>query len=104
VDYPADRAGTQRLATLEALRAATGQEAHGLAVDYGIFESLRPPDPAKPHAVYEARELDFRLKPGGRAVDAGVVLPGVNDGYAGRAPDLGAYEAGAPLPHYGPRP
>ena len=103
VDYPADRAGTRRLATLEALRAATGQEAHGLTVDYGIFESLRPPDPAKPHAVYEARELDFRLKPGGRAVDAGVVLPGLNDGYAGRAPDLGAYEAGAPLPHYGPR-
>jgi hypothetical protein len=86
------------------LRAATGQEAHGIEVDYGIFAGLRPPDPAKPHAVYEARELDFRLAPGGRAVDAGVGLAGVNDGYTGQAPDLGAYEVGAALPHYGPRP
>jgi hypothetical protein len=31
-------------------------------------------------------------------------LPGVNDDFTGRAPDLGAYEVGRPLPHYGPRP
>jgi hypothetical protein len=43
------------------------------------------------------------LAPGCPAVDAGVVLPNVNDGYLGAAPDLGAYEQGAPLPHYGPR-
>jgi hypothetical protein len=36
-------------------------------------------------------------------VDAGVVLPNVNDGYQGRAPDLGAYEVGRPPPQYGPR-
>ena len=24
-------------------------------------------------------------------------------GFTGKAPDLGAYEQGAPLPHYGPR-
>jgi len=28
----------------------------------------------------------------------------VTDGFAGRAPDLGALEVGAPVPHYGPRP
>jgi hypothetical protein len=103
-EWSAPGAGMRRLASVAELRAATGQEAHGIEVDYGIFAGLRPPDPAKPHAVYEARELDFRLAPGGRAVDAGVGLAGVNDGYAGKAPDLGAYEVGAALPHYGPRP
>jgi len=39
---------------------------------------------------------DFRLKAGAPAIDAGVVLPGINDGYVGAAPDLGAYEYGGP--------
>ena len=37
------------------------------------------------------------------AIDAGAVLPNVNDGYHGDGPDLGAYELGSELPHYGPR-
>jgi hypothetical protein len=32
------------------------------------------------------------------------VIPNVNDGFAGSAPDLGALEVGQPLPIYGPRP
>jgi hypothetical protein len=47
---------------------------------------------------------DLRLKAGSTAVDAGAPLPGLNDGFTGKAPDLGAYEAGSELPHYGPRP
>ena len=47
--------------------------------------------------------VDLRLKKDSAAVDAGEVLPGFNDGYTGQAPDLGAYEWGRPLPHYGPR-
>ena len=35
---------------------------------------------------------------------AGLRLPGVNDGFTGRAPDLGAYEIDRPLPFYGVRP
>ena len=90
--------------TLEAFRAATGQESHGVEVDFDIFEKMAPPDPApmKRHAVYHAMDLDFRLKPGGKAIDAGQVLPTINDGFTGRAPDLGALELGQPLPHYGP--
>jgi len=38
------------------------------------------------------------------AIDAGVAIPNVTDGFVGKAPDLGAYEYGVPLPHYGPRP
>jgi hypothetical protein len=89
--------------TLAEVRAATGIEAHGIEVDFDVFERMRPPDPRRRHAVYHAMDLDFRLKPAGRAVDAGAVIPTVNDGFAGRAPDLGALEAGRPAPRYGPR-
>jgi hypothetical protein len=78
--------------TLAALREATGQEKHGMEVDYDIFEGVVAPNPANRHAVYHAMDLDFRLKPG----------PTINDGYAGRAPDLGALEAGQALPVWGP--
>ncbi|MGB2822484.1 MAG: hypothetical protein WBF17_15975 [Phycisphaerae bacterium] len=37
-------------------------------------------------------------------MDAACRLPDVNDGFRGRGPDMGAYEAGQELPHYGPRP
>ena len=90
-------------AKLSELRAATGQESHGIEVDFSDFESLAPPDPASRHAVYHAMDLNFRLKLTGRAVDAGVRIPTVNDGFSGVAPDLGALESGRPMPKYGPR-
>ena len=46
---------------------------------------------------------DLQLKPGSAAIDAGVVLPTLNDNFTGKAPDLGPYEHGQPVPHYGPR-
>jgi hypothetical protein len=93
----------QAFRSLAELAAATGQEKHGVEVDFDIFENLRAPDPARPHAVYDARKLNFALKPGAKAVDAGVVLANVNEDFTGRAPDLGAYEVGKPAPVYGPR-
>jgi hypothetical protein len=95
--------GTANFATLAALRAATGQERHGVELDVDAFERLTLPDPAKRHQVHHAMDLTFRLKPGGKAVDAGAPIPTVNDGFAGAAPDLGALEVGQPEPHYGPR-
>ena len=89
--------------SLTDLRAATGSEAHGVEVDYDLFERVQPPDPARRHAAYHAVDFDFRPKPGSRAVDAGVVIPTVNDAFTGRAPDLGAIESGTPPPRYGPR-
>jgi len=47
---------------------------------------------------------DMRLKKESAATDAGIVLPSVNENYAGKAPDLGALESGTPEPVYGPRP
>lgn len=101
--YEAKPGDWKTFATLADFRTATGQEAHGVEVDFDIFEKLAPPDPGKRHAVYHAMDLNFRLKAGSRAVDAGVPIATVNDGFAGRAPDLGALEAGAAEPKYGPR-
>jgi hypothetical protein len=101
--YEPRAADWKTFGTLEEFRAATGQEAHGMEVDFDIFENLKAPDPAQRYAVYHAADLNFRLKPDAKAVDAGVRLPNVNDDFAGRAPDLGACETGRPEPQYGPR-
>ncbi len=93
----------QSFATLAEFQKAVGQEAHGIEVDYDIFENLAPPDPAQRYRVYHSMDLNFRLKANGKAIDAGVGLPTINDGFAGRAPDLGALEFSRPDPHYGPR-
>jgi hypothetical protein len=93
----------KNFASLDEMRRATGQEMHGVEVDYDIFENLAPPDPAQRYKVYHAMDLNFHLKPNAKAVDAGVVLPTINDNFKGKAPDLGALEVGVPEPHYGPR-
>jgi hypothetical protein len=102
-DYELERARAQPFGSLSDLHAATGQEMHGVELDYDVFENLQAPDAGKPHAVYYARNLNFRLKAGGKAVDAGARLPNVNDDYTGKSPDLGAFELGGPVPVYGPR-
>jgi hypothetical protein len=89
--------------TLNAYSQATGQDRHSRLVDYEVFHSAALPDPAQPSRIYRPDVVDLRLRNKGRAVDGGVVLPNINDGYTGAAPDLGAYETGRPLPHYGPR-
>jgi hypothetical protein len=61
-------------------------------------------DAATVQKLYDAKDLDFRLRPGSAAVDRGVTLPTVTDGFTGQAPDLGALERDRPAPVYGPRP
>ncbi len=90
-------------ATLGEYSAATGQDRHSVLVDYGDFVRVSPPDPQDPRRFYSPDEFDFTLTAKSAAVDAGVVLPNVNDGFVGKAPDLGAYERGRPMPVYGPR-
>jgi hypothetical protein len=66
-----------RYATLDALQAGTGQELHGLAAAPGFV------DPAGG---------DLTLSPGSTLIDRGLPIPGVNDGFSGQAPDIGALE------------
>ena len=94
-------------ATLEQFAAATGQDRNSVLVDYDVFvkvPQLDAQDAATVQKLYDAQDLDFRVKAGSAAVDRGTSLATVTDGFAGRAPDLGALELGAPLPVYGPRP
>jgi len=93
----------QTFNSLEEFTAQTGQEQHGVMLDYDVFRDVVVPDPVDLERVYQREDLDFRLRPGSAAVDAGVALPNLTDGYTGAAPDLGAYEYGKPLPVYGPR-
>jgi hypothetical protein len=69
-----------RYGSLDALQAGTGQELHGLAAAPGF---------ANPASG------DLTLSAGSPLVDRGLPIPGVNDGFSGRAPDLGAFERAA---------
>ena len=95
------------IATLEEYQKATKQDAHSLLVGYDAFVNvphLDGHDVKTVQKLYDAKDLDFRLKPEAAAIDRGVPLPNVTDGFAGKAPDLGAIEFGQTAPHFGPRP
>ena len=90
--------------TLAAYAKATGQDRHSIAIDWDIFVKAGAPDRADPTRIYKSADFDFSLRKRSAAIDKGVVLPGVTDGFTGKAPDLGALEYGLPAPIYGPRP
>lgn len=101
----ASSAGRPGFAALAEYAKATGQDQHSVTVDYDVFVNVPKldRDPKTVQRLYDFKNLDFRLKPGAVAIDRGVALPNINEGFAGKAPDLGAFEAGQPLPTYGPR-
>ncbi len=86
--------------TLGAFTDATGHERHGRMLDYDVFQGAPPPEP---WTSYDTAEYDLRLRAGSAAVDAGAVLPNVNDDFAGDGPDLGCYELGRAAVLFGPR-
>jgi hypothetical protein len=97
----------RRFASLGEYSQATRQDQHSVTLDYDIFVNVPKLDGKDLRAVqnlYKAEDLDFRLKPGAAAIDRGVALANVTDGFNGQAPDLGALEFGQAPPHYGPRP
>lgn len=79
-----------------------GRGAYLINLDTCFASRLKPP--ADIDKIYTIEELDFRLAEKSDAVDKGVVLPNLNDGFHGEAPDLGALECGDEPPHFGPRP
>jgi hypothetical protein len=89
--------------TFAEYQKATGQDTHSRLVGYDVFVNVPKPDASDPQRIYDVTPLDFGLRKGSAAVDAGTPLPNVTDGFAGRAPDLGALELGSPAPHYGPK-
>jgi len=100
-DYEINSTNAKAYTTLKSFSDESGLEKHGVEIDYDIFTKMQPPDPAKPHQIYHATDIDFTLNPKGMAVDRAIALPNINDGFKGKAPDLGAVEAGDPSPIYG---
>lgn len=101
------RLPVRQFGSLAEYSAATSQDRHSVVVDYDIFMNVPKLDAQRRDVVqrvYKAEDFDFRLKPGSAAVDKGMPLAGVTDGFIGPAPDLGALESGLVAPHYGPRP
>jgi Right handed beta helix region len=87
--------------SLAGLAAASGLETNGRQINRTTcFTTFTVPGPAPVPIPPQY----MTLTAGCAAVDAGVILPNINDGFVGTAPDLGAYERGQPLPTYGPRP
>jgi hypothetical protein len=89
------------------LARRSGHEKHGVAVpDYGVFMAAKEPEwdiGIRGKKLYYPQDVDLRPRPDAMIVDAGCPIPGVSDAFAGEGPDIGAYEAGEPPPHYGPR-
>src|SRR5262249_31440052 len=86
---------TRSFRTLDEYAQTTQQDRHSVMVDYDVFVNVPKLDAKDLRAVqklYKAEDVDFRLKPGSAAVDAGTPLANVTDGFTGRAPDLGALE------------
>lgn len=87
--------------TLAGFAAVSGLETHGRRTDRAAcFSTFNVPGPAP----VPIPPQHMSLKAGCAGIDAGQILPNINDGFVGAAPDLGAYELGQPLPVYGPRP
>lgn len=69
-------------ANLATLQTGVGQEPHGISA---------------PPALGNAAAGDFTPSATSALIDRGVVIPGINDGYGGAAPDLGAVERDDPI-------
>lgn len=89
--------------SLKDYSAATGQDRHSVTLGYDIFVNVPKTDPSDPQHLYNPEDMDFRLRAHSAAIDAGILLPTINDDFTGTAPDLGAYEFGKAVPDYGPR-
>ncbi len=90
--YPSDHPKPAEVTfkTLADFTKKIGYETHGLNLDYNVFVKAGPPSTINtPLPV----GLDLHLRSTAQAIDKGVVLANITDGYKGAAPDLGAIES-----------
>jgi MYXO-CTERM domain-containing protein len=101
VDFHYAATGYTRYDTFAEARAAHPQfEPHGLLLTAPIFANglTAPAD-----YTTALQPQDVTLASGSNAIDKGLVLSNLNDGFTGAGPDLGAFETGCAIPIYGPR-
>lgn len=93
---------TNRLyADFTAMKAAGVVEKDGTLLVEPIFANAQV-GPADSQVASTGASVD--LAKGSNAIDAAEPIDGINGGWYGKAPDLGAHESGCPEPKYGPRP
>ncbi|MFP4580924.1 MAG: hypothetical protein ACLFQ6_09355 [Candidatus Sumerlaeia bacterium] len=100
------KVGNQEFENFDQMREATGIEKNAVMVKgYDVFEKAEEPNHAMSNKdrLVRTREVDLMPAAGAPIVDAGVMIPGVTDGYFGAAPDMGALERGKDAPVFGPR-
>jgi hypothetical protein len=88
-------------ANLADARARSPYEQHSRILTAPVFATAIPLP-----STYTTKMApqSVELHPGSNAIDAADTLANVNDQFFGSGPDLGAWELGAVLPHYGVRP
>jgi hypothetical protein len=87
-------------ANLADAQARSPYEQHSRILSDPIFsQAIVLPPTYTTKMAPQSVELDA----GSNAIDAGDLLPNVNDQFRGAAPDLGAWEKGAPAPQFGVR-
>jgi hypothetical protein len=90
-----------RYRTFEEMKSKSPIERNGRRIETkGLFASSAS---APADATKQYPPADLRPAAGSGAIDAGQALAGLNDGFEGKGPDLGAFESGTATPHYGPR-
>src|SRR2546425_1024736 len=93
--------GPPAYSSLASFSSSTGLEAHGIRISH---QTCLPTMNVPGDSPTTVPPQYLALAAGCPAIDAGAILPNINDDFLGSAPDLGAYEYGQPLPTYGPRP
>ena len=89
----------QRFFDLSSLSAAIGIEAHGRVLD-----RIKDFEPFAMTREMPGKDAPLiQIAASGQAKDAGVALPNIAEEFDGKSPDLGAFEAGGRVPHFGPR-
>ena len=71
---------------------------HAVKIEMSVFNHVAFPIRPAP----EREVANLRPRSGTNVVDAALMLANINDDFRGAGPDVGAYESGEPLPHYGP--
>jgi parallel beta-helix repeat protein len=80
------------------LYSAGGPLVRWYSTDYATLAALQVGASQEPNGISSAPQLnnpaigDFMPTLGSPLIDHGVIMPGINDGYAGAAPDIGAVE------------
>lgn len=89
----------ERFTDLPSLHQAIGIEQHGRVLDRA--RDFLPFEVTK--EMPGAQTPLIRLSDASTAKDAGVRVPNLSEHFEGKSPDLGAFEHGHSIPHYGPR-